>query len=150
MVKNAKQSVLKWCKEERIFREDNKDENAAFNLTINYPVNIPHLMNVVQPKNNDHVVILCKTDSDPELLKKMKSMVKKELDRFIWDIRFTLGSRPTEFEIRHKDGILESFMITAPIYLDGLTKDRFMSALRDVYKTKLLVIWKIQQKFGEA
>lgn len=151
MTQNIKQKVLAWCKEERIFKEEPKDENAKFNFIVNYPERLPHMMNIVQPKErDDRVLILCITNADPALIERMKSTPKKEMDEFMWDVRFALGNRPTEFEIKYSDGVFESYIVTAPIYLDGLSKNAFMTALREVYKSKLLVIWKLQQKFGEV
>jgi len=147
---DIKQKVLKWCKEENIFKEDREDPNAKFNIGINFPENIPHGMNVIQPKEReDRILILCGTSVSPGHIEKMKSTAKKELDEFLWDLRFTLGSKAAEFELRFSDGIPDLILITAPIYSDGLTKDKFMATLREVYKSKLFAVWKIQQKFGE-
>jgi hypothetical protein len=51
--------------------------------------------------------------------------------------------------LRRPEDVLESFVITTAIYLDGLTKDRFMTAIGDVYKSKLLASWKLQERLGE-
>ena len=148
---DIKQNIMKWCKEEGIFREERDDPNAKFNFLITYPKDIPHIMNIVQPKEgDDKIIVLCRTDVSPGHLEKMKGKTKRELDEFLWDLRFVLGNRPTEFNLKHSNSILESFMVSATIYLDGLTKDNFITALRNTYKSKLLAIWKIQQKFGPA
>jgi hypothetical protein len=44
--------------------------------------------------------------------------------------------------------VLERFSVTAPIYRDGLSKDRFIGSLREIHRSKLLGIWKIQE-FGD-
>ncbi len=152
MVKqDIKQKVLKWCKEENIFREERTDPNTKFNIMINFPANIQHIMNIIQPEEReDQIVILCGTNVSQAHLEKMKSADKKELDEFLWDLRFALVNRPTDFELRYSNNALDIIMITTPIHLDGLTKDKFMATLRDVYKSKLLAVWKIQQKFGES
>lgn len=148
---NVKQKVLKWCKEEEIFVEEGKDPNSKFNFIIKYPRDINHLMSVVQSKEKkDQVTILCLTNVSPEHLDKMKETAKKEMDEFLWDMRFTLCNRPTEFDLSISKGALRLFAVSASINYDGLTKDRFISAIRDVYKSKLLGVWKIQRKFGEV
>ena len=35
--------------------------------------------------------------------------------------------------------------MTVPLYRDGLIKDTFMRGLREVHRSKLLGIWKIQE-----
>jgi hypothetical protein len=147
--KNVKKLVKQWCEEEGIFDEENDDPLSEFNFTINYPIEIQHKMNVLQPADNkDRVVIISGTKFESGAIEKMRNLPREELEELLWDLRFTLGPRPTEFELRRPVDVPESFIITAVIYSDGLTKDRFMTAIRDVYKSKLLASWKIQQRLG--
>jgi hypothetical protein len=144
--KDIKKLVKKWCEEEGIFDEENEDSLSEFNFTINYPIDLQHKMNVIQPADSSRVVIMSGTRFESEDVERMRSLPAEELDDLMWDLRFTLGSRPTEFDLRRPVDVVESFLITAVIYFDGLTKDRFMTAIRDVYKSKLLASWKIQEK----
>lgn len=143
--KDIKKMVKKWCEEEGVFGEENKDSLSEFNFTINYPIELQHKMNVVQPGGGDRIVIMSGTRFEAEVIEKMQSLPKGKMEELLWEVRFILGSRPTEFELRRPADIVESFLVTTVIYLDGLTKDRFMTAVRDVYKSKLLASWKIQQ-----
>lgn len=148
--KDVKKLVRQWCEEEGIFDKEREDPLSEFNFTINYPIDSQHKMNVLQPADNkDRVVIISGTRFESEDVERMRNLPKEELEDLLWDLRFTLGSRPTEFELRRPVDVLESFIITAVIYLDGLTKDRFMTAIREVYKSKLLAFWKIRQRLGE-
>lgn len=147
--KDIKKLVKQWCEEEGIFDEENEDPLSDFNFTITYPVEVQNRMNVLQPAKSNRIVILSGTRFESEDLEKMRNLSKEKLEDLLWDLRFTLGSRPTEFELHLPVDVLESFLVTAVIYLDGLTKDRFMTAIRDVYKSKLLASWKIQQRLGE-
>jgi hypothetical protein len=64
---------------------------------------------------------------------------------FLWDFCYAVGNRPVEFELHHPEFVLERFSATAPVYRDGLCKHEFMKALREVHRTKLIGIWKIQE-----
>ena len=145
-VKDIKEMVKKWCEEEGIFDEENEDPLSEFNYTINYPSEIQHKLNVLHPKDSDRVLIMSGTRFEAQDIEQMRSLPMDELEDLMWELRFTLGPRPTEFDLKRPVDVLESFLITAVIYSDGLTKDRFMTAIRDVYKSKLLASWKIQQR----
>ena len=147
--KNIKKMVKKWCEEEGIFDEENEDPLSEFNFTMAYPIEIQHKMNVIQPADTDRVVIMAGTRFESKDVEKMRSLPLKKFEDLMWELRFILGSRPTDFNLRRPEDVLESFVITTAIYLDGLTKDRFMTAIGDVYKSKLLASWKLQKRLGE-
>ncbi|MDP6460063.1 MAG: DUF2299 family protein [Candidatus Hydrothermarchaeota archaeon] len=147
--KNIKKMVKKWCEEEGIFDEENEDPLSEFNFTMAYPIEIQHKMNVIQPADTDRVVIMAGTRFESKDVEKMRSLPLKKFEDLMWELRFILGSRPTDFNLRRPEDVLESFVITTAIYLDGLTKDRFMTAIGDVYKSKLLASWKLQERLGE-
>ena len=148
--KNIKKMVKKWCEEEGIFDEENEDPLSEFNFTItSTPIKVQHKMNVIQPANSSKVVIMSGTRFESEDIEKMRSLPMKKFGDLMWELRFTLGSMPPDFNLGIPEDVLESFVITTAIYLDGLTKDRFMTAIGDVYKSKLLASWKLQKRLGE-
>jgi hypothetical protein len=141
--------IKDWCTDEGIFKNKVPDDNANFHFILNFPPNIPHTIDLIQPKGKeDLIVIVCSTLISPEHLEKIKGLSIKDRMDFLWELKFLLGNRPTQFSMHHPDGILQNLQIVAHIYFDGLTKDRFMKVLGDVYASKLLAVWKIQQKFG--
>ncbi len=147
--KDFKKLVRKWCEEEGLFDEEVEDKNSEFNYVINYPLELEHKINILQPGDSqDKIIVLSGTRFEPETVERMRNLPQKELEDLLWDIRLTLCARPTEFELRRPEdqGAPEVLVITALIYSDGLSKDRLMTAIRDVYKSKLLAVWKIQQR----
>ncbi len=137
-----KEKVKKWCEEEEIFREEVKDPNSEFNFAINFP-DSNHVLNVVQPKGKDYIFIISRTVVTSEDQKKLKEKTKDKYEEFLWDLRFTLANRPTQFNLTITNEMLQDFTITYRIYEDGLTKHSFMQAIREVHKSKLLAIWKM-------
>ena len=63
-------------------------------------------------------------------------------------MRELLNSFPVGFQMNHPEKVLQGFMVTAEIYEDGLSKDRFMSAILDVHRAKLAGVWEINKRFG--
>lgn len=149
-VDDVKNKIVKWSTNEGIFKKYIKDDaKANFHLLLNFPENSTNPIDVVQPKDkDDSIVIASATQVSPNHIQEIKKLSIEKRRSFLNELRILLGARPTEFELKHPDDILELYVITSPIYFDGLTKDRFMTVISDVFKSKLLGIWKIQEKFG--
>lgn len=149
MSKELEEKIQKWCADEGIFKERIPDDTANFHFILNYPKNIPNPMDIMQPKGKDDLIIIgAGTGISPEHLSKIKALTPKAQEEFLWDFMFMLGNRPTEFHLQMPSGILEMFVASTEIFSDGLTKDRLMRAINEVYKSKLLGIWLIQRRFG--
>jgi hypothetical protein len=145
----VRDQIRKWCDEEGIFDSEKKDPLSDFNFVVNFPVELEHKINILKPGNSvDRVVIVSGMRLDEEVVRKLEELPESELEEFLWDLRFTLGNRPTEFELRRPKKAPEAIIVTSSIYFDGLTKDRLMTTLREVYKSKLLATWKIRKKVG--
>lgn len=148
---DVKTKVRKWCEEEGLFDEEIEDPQAVFNYAINYPKGLNHKINIIQPKKgDDKVIVLSGSRFESRIVSELRNISREELDDLLWDIRISLCSRPTEFELKISEdsAVPESLFVNYPIFLDGLTKHRLMTAIRDVYKSKLLAFWKIRQRIG--
>lgn len=143
-----KKKIIKWLNDEKIPNEEKLDGCENFNLLIYFP-DENHTMNIVQPYGkNDVIVIGCGTKVDEYHLKKMKETGSREMRDYLMNFRILLNNYPVDFQLDIVDNILCSFLITDEIYLDGLTKDRFISSIKKVFKVKLQAIWDIQKTFG--
>ena len=147
LAKKLDDKVQKWLSDIGIFRNKMPDDNTNFHFIINYPEE--NVMDVIQPKGNpDLVVIGCATNVSPEHLSEMRNLSDSKKNDFIWDFRYMLNSKDVDFQLSHPNNVLESFLITAEIYEDGLTKDRLISIIKQVFRAKIQCVWKIQQEFG--
>ncbi len=143
--KNIKKIVKKWCDEEGIFEDEKEEKLNEFLFTINYPIESGDKLNLFQPLGSDKLIIMGGVQFDEKIIEKMRSLPSEELDKLLWDLRFSLASRPTEFNLNRPDEtIIEAFVTSTVIFPDGLTKDRFMTAISEVYKSKLIGTWKIR------
>lgn len=147
LVKKLDDKVQKWLSDVGIFRNKMPDDNTNFHFIINYPEE--NVMDVIQPKGNpDLVVIGCATNVSPEHSSEMRALSDSKKNDFIWDFRYMLNNKDVDFQLSHPNNVLESFLITAEIYEDGLTKDRLISTIKQVFRAKIQCVWKIQQEFG--
>ena len=147
LVKKLDDKVQKWLSDVGIFRNKMPDDNTNFHFIINYPEE--NVMDVIQPKGNpDLVVIGCATNVSPEHSSEMRALSDSKRNDFIWDFRYMLNGNGVDFQLSHPGNVLESFLITAEIYEDGLTKDRLISTIKQVFRAKIQCVWKIQQEFG--
>jgi len=147
MVKKLGDQVQKWLSDVGIFRQKVPDDNTNFHFIINYPEE--NVMDVIQPKGNpDLVVVGCATNVSPEHLEGMRKLSSDKKEEFIWELRYMLNAQRVDFQLQHPNNILENFLVTAEIYQDGLTKDRLISTIKQIFRAKIQCVWKIQQQFG--
>jgi len=144
---DIRELVERWLAEEDLPFEAVPDEKSHFHLSITYPLKAPFRVDAVQPKRKcpDLLVIGAGVTVADNHREAFQRLTPDDRRSFIWEISFLLGDRPVEFELRHPEHLLETFSVTVNIFRDGLTKDTFMRGMREVHRTKLLGIWKIQE-----
>lgn len=107
------------------------------------------LMNITQPYGRDDtIVIRCRTIVT-DIQEKMKDTPGSEGGTHnLMNFRLLLNNHPVEFQSDSTDNVLCGFFIPDEIYSDSLTKDRFISPMKKVFKVKLQAIRNIQKEFG--
>ncbi len=149
MTNKISEKLQKWLSDEALFRKKIPDDKANFHFTIVYPENSNNTMDIVQPKGKDDLVIVgCGTSVHPEYISKIKKLSIEDREKFLWEFRFLLNNPFVDFSLQHPDNILQAYLITDTIFEDGLSKDRLISSIKNVFKIKLLGIWKIQMELG--
>ena len=145
-----RETIETWLDEEKLHHEPVEDPRAVFHLSVVYPPGSPFRVDLVQPDRPtpDLLVIGAGVTVADHHREAISRLTPDDRRSFLWGFCYLLGDRSVEFELHHPDLVLERFSVTSPVYRDGLTKDRFMAALREVHRTKLLGIWKIQE-FGD-
>ena len=147
MTNEIEDNVQKWLSDVGVFRQKIPDDNTNFHFIINYPED--NVMDVMQPKQNlDLVVIGCATNVSPEHLTEIRNLSPKKRDNFIWDLRFMINTQGVDFQLQHPENVLESFLVTAEIFEDGLSKDKLISTVKNVFRAKIMCVWKIQRELG--
>ena len=79
--------------------------------------------------------------------KKIAALSRQEREDFFWDLRFSLVISDVIFAMVPPENP-QSVLVMKNIWYDGLTKDRFMSAIQRVAEGALLCSWKTVQRLG--
>jgi hypothetical protein len=149
-VKEIKEKVLVWLKEEGFSPEDVADPNAFFNFNIKVAGSPLHVVQSV--RNIDSVFVGANLILTPAQLDLLNSMNKKKRQQFFWDLRLALAgnSELGDFEIKPNppDDVREVFISSRRIFYDALTKDRLINAISSVYKAIMIVIWMLERYAG--
>lgn len=148
-----RETVLKWCQEEMMFREEIKDAGSAFHFRVclpEMPGKNPLLLSVVQPEGKDKVIVTSAIGIDSESSAIMARMDRPDRERFVLDLCYKLHLGPALFHIEESEGIIKQVSVTEVIYSDGLSKDRFMRSTQNVYKGISVVILELRGILGRT
>ena len=142
------ENVKNWLSEEDMLREVKYDENAEFHFVIEFPKD--NIMDVVQPKGSDCIIIACATqvaDEHKSMMMNSDDITKQD---FLAVLNMSLNSFLVDFEIQVNNNILQQFVVTDQIFEDGLSKNELVRTLKKVFKAKLQCIWLMNKTFADS
>jgi len=143
--------IKDWLTDEGIFRTQVTDENAHHHFQIEFPSGSGNLRGIIFPKpSEDIVLIIGGAGLSQEHYQKLKSMPPQERKNLLWDMRFDLLFKESEFKMIPNPEDLQQIQFIRPLRLDGLTRNILMDAIRDNYRCVLYVTWTMMRHFGEA
>lgn len=143
--------IRNWLVEEGIYKDKVADDGATYHFLAEVPPGSQQIIDVIQPKpREDLVVLVSGVQLSEEHYKSLKAMPKTKREEILWDIRFSLLFLESGFQIIPGVDDPKIFQFTRELYFDGLTKIIFMDAIKQIYRCKLFIIWKMLQLFGEA
>ncbi len=142
--------IMRWLSEDGLYKDKIHDERLHFNLVAEFPSNSGRMVNIIQPKNRDDMIVLTSGIALVEKHQKaLQAMPKKEKDKLLWDVRYTLLFRESSFQMMPNPEELQNIHFSREIHYDGLNKNKLMEALRENFKCDLYIIWKFNEIFGE-
>jgi len=100
-------------------------------------VRLPSGQEVALDTARSYVAVRCKVEMDDETRSQLSRMSGKQLQSFLADLRTLLLLSPCG-EMEEGSRIPVSIVFSRKIYLDGLTKDRFMYTLFEVARAAAL------------
>jgi len=150
-IKETREKVLNWLKEEAFSPQDMPNANAYFNFGIKVAGNPLHVLQNVRSLDSIFVgANLVLTPPQLSLLK--KNMDKKKRQEYFWDLRLALlmNTELGDFQIKPHppDDFREVFISSKRIFYDGLTKDMLIHAINNVYKAVMMVVWMLERYAG--
>lgn len=134
------EKVRFWLTEEEIFRDEIKDENANYHFIAEFPNKSSRIIDIIQPKQKRDLIIIGSVYAlNKENYEKFASMPKSTRDNVLGDFTSGLLFRTSQFRIKPSSKDFQKIEFTCPLYFDGLTKNMFMSAVRENYHCNLYV-----------
>jgi hypothetical protein len=141
--------VREWLVEEGIYKDKVADDAADYHFVAEIPPNSRQFVDVIFPKNRDDMVIIASgVKLSDEHYRALMSMGEEKRENLLWDMRFQLLFLEAGFQILPNVKEPQLFQFTRELYFDGLNKNVFMDAMKQIYRCKLFVIWTMQRSFG--
>lgn len=137
--------VKGWMEKEGILKEEIEDENAEFHFAGEFPPESNQNIEVIKPRDKEKVVIGSRISLSDEHFKALHSLPKKQRDDFLWQIRFDLLFRGPEFRMIPSASDFKSMEFTKTLYPEELIKSKFMLELREIFRCKLYLVWRMSQ-----
>jgi len=149
-VEQAKETILKWLKENHHQIDEFKDENANFHFEIDFPVGTMKKQRIIQPKDYPQLVLVLNGVSiAPEHAEKLRKLSEDEREGFYNEIRKELMFSEVSYDLNlDPDGIAKQVQFSYEFYFDGLTKTQTFKALLLNYRVLMYFVTKFNDKFG--
>jgi hypothetical protein len=139
-----KETIIRWLKEEHMFRREADDDTATFHLTANYPQGSPRLVSIAQPIDyRDRIVIASGTPISPTYQKALSRKSAEERNQIFYNLRMQLMQRQSNFEVtkNSKTGIWSHVLLTNALFFSELTKPVLLRGIEDTFKGFLILVW---------
>lgn len=144
-----KERIRQWLAEESVPMKEIPD-TSAFNYQINYPVGSSMYLHLAQPSDHMYVLIRVVVELAPYTLKIRGLGPEKREDLFA-RLGMSLNVFPTFYRLEiSSERVLEAVEVSDIVYEDGLSKDRLMLSIRQVYKTVQQAMILMEREFMEV
>ena len=141
--------VREWLVEEGIYKDKVADASVDYHFVAEFPPNSRQFIDIIFPKNRDDMIVIAAgIKLSDEHYRSIMALNKEKRDEILWDIRFKLLFLETGFQILPNANEPSIFQFTRELYFDGLNKNLFMDALKQVHRCMLYIIWLMQRLFG--
>jgi hypothetical protein len=144
----VKERIRKWCEETGLFKEEVEDEKSFFHFKVSAPARAAtntdtltiNTIDISQPKiDSDKIITQAGIAFEKSLMLSLQSLSERQ--DIVYDLYITLDSRPESYFIDYADGTIKSIVVFEEIYMDGLSKDRLITAIKGVNKSLVLALW---------
>ncbi len=149
-LEQAKETILRWLKENHHQIDEFKDDNANFHFEIDFPVGTMKKQRIIQPKDYPQLVLILNGVSiapeHSDMLKQMKEDVRENFYNAIRkDLMFSEASYDLNLD---QEGIAKQVQFSYEFYFDALTKTQLYKALLLNYRVLLYFVTTFNDKFG--
>ncbi len=150
MSEDIKEKIKGWLEEEKVFKEEVEDEKAEFHFAVEYPSGSGQSCEIIKLKDKDIFILGSRIVLSEEHFKAIHSMPKNQKDSLLWQVRFDLLFREPEFRIIPSVQEFKSIEFTDNLYLEEITLPVLMGKLKEIFRCKLYIIWRLTQLISSA
>jgi hypothetical protein len=144
-----KEKIRQWLAEESIPMKGIPD-TSAFNYQINYPAGSSMYMHLAQPPDHAYVLIRVVVEL-ASYTPKVRGLQSEKREDLFARLGMNLNVFPTFYRLEiSPERILEAIEVSDIVYEDGLSKDRLMLSIRQVYKTVQQAMILMEREFMEV
>lgn len=141
--------VKEWLIEEERFETEIPPETVQ-GLSVEFAYQFKtHGLNhfVIQPKGEDKLILRSTITVSDAHRKLLQSLPRQARIAFLWDLRFGLLWKDTDFEmIKSGEDEVQQFVFTRILHADGLSKAIFEAAVSELHRANLFVSWNLQKQ----
>ena len=142
------EKVKGWLEKEGIFKEEIDNEKAEFHFLVQFPKGSNYISEVIKPKDRDYLIIGSSIQLAEEHYRALHSLPKAEMNALLWQWRFDLLFRDAEFRMVPSAQELKGMEFTRSLYEEDLSRTTLINALREIFKCKLYIVWRVAQMMG--
>ena len=146
-------TLKNWLTQDNIKFEQLPDETSIFRLGLELPNK--YKFQVFQPKNKEFLVFHSQLRISPQHKDAMKAMTPKDLDNFLWTLKFRLlminnAQFALHFEQNTTPPMLDRIDFVSRIFVEDLTRTLFFSYIDAINKGLIIANWTFLQLLGKG
>ena len=143
--------IRDWLTIELNFRCEIPVDSAHSHFQIEFPSGSGRLVDVIFPKpREDILLIVSATALSKVYYDALKAMSVKKRRDILWDMRFKLLFKGSEFQMIPSPEDLQRIQFIRPLRFDGLTQNLLMDAIREDFRCHLFIEWTMMRLFGDG
>ncbi len=149
-VENLGDTVLKWVTAEGYTIQPQKEPGFSSFYAISSSAESGHRLSISQAANEDKIVVAGGVKIDSPDQTKLSGFPVEMRRQILAALAWLMYGRSVFFRIDENDGVVKSITFSQNIYSDGLTKDRLMKSIADMFMTEALLLIQITSYLDQA
>ncbi len=142
--------MLKWVTTEGYTIEPQKEPGFSSFYAIRSSAESGHVLSISQAENEDKIVVAGGLKIDGSDQTKLSGFPVEMRRQILAALAWLMYGRSVFFRIDENDGVIKSITFSQNIYSDGLTKDRLMKSIADIFVTEALLLIQLSSYFDRA
>ncbi len=139
------EKIKEWLEKDGILQEVIDNPKLDFHYVVGYPAGTSYTSEILKRKDDDRIIVASSIRLSDRHYSALRALPDKERKAVIWQWRLDLLFRDADFRMLPSVEDVRAFEFSKVIYEDELNRGRLMSALKEIFKCKLYVTWRVAQ-----